>query len=148
MPTNDDNIEWKDCWKKPVRVQYREITKTTEIETREGKLYGYAGKDVLIKGVRGEVYPCKIDIFNDTYTTTAPLSEEQIRAAAAKQIFAELADKKLLDISHYSCDDSYYACPKTKDGEDYHGKGDCNCGAERRIKEVEEIKKKYKVNEK
>ena len=85
MPTNDE-IEWKDCWKKPVKVQYKEITETAEIETREGKLYGYAGKDVLIKGVRGEVYPCKIDIFSDTYTTTAPLSEEQIRAAAAKRI--------------------------------------------------------------
>ena len=55
MKTNDD-IEWKNCWKKPVKVQYKEITTTTEIETREGKLYGYAGKDVLIKGVRGEVY--------------------------------------------------------------------------------------------
>ena len=85
MPTNDE-IEWKDCWKKPVKVQYKEITETAEIETREGKLYGYAGKDVLIKGVHGEVYPCKIDIFSDTYTTTAPLSEEQIRAAAAKRI--------------------------------------------------------------
>ena len=88
MATNAE-IEWKDCWKKSVKVQYKEITETAEIETREGKLYGYAGKDVLIKGVRGEMYPCKIDIFSDTYTTTAPLSEEQIRAAA-KQIFAEL----------------------------------------------------------
>ena len=101
MATNE--IEWKDCWKKPVKVQYKEITETTEIETREGKLYGYAGKDVLIKGVRGEVYPCKIDIFNDTYTTTAPLSEEAIRAEGYKKgqrdavdmIFTEL--QPLLD---------------------------------------------------
>ena len=78
MPTNE--IEWKDCWKKPVKVQYKEITETAEIETREGKLYGYAGIDVLLKGIKGEVYPCKIDTFNDTYTITAPLSEEAIRA--------------------------------------------------------------------
>lgn len=87
---NNDEIGWKDCWKKPVKVQYKEIAETVEIKTREGKLYGYAGKDVLIKGVRGEIYPCKIDIFNATYTTTAPLSEEQIRADTAKQIFKEL----------------------------------------------------------
>ena len=79
MPTTDE-IEWKDCWKKPVKVQYKEITETAVIETREGKLYGYAGIDVLLKGIKGEVYPCKIDIFNATYTTTAPLSEEEIRA--------------------------------------------------------------------
>lgn len=89
---NNDEIGWKDCWKKPVKVQYKEIAETVEIKTREGKLYGYAGKDVLIKGVRGEIYPCKIDIFNATYTTTAPLSEEQIRADTAKQIFKELGD--------------------------------------------------------
>ena len=89
MPTNDE-IEWKDCWKKPVKVQYKEITETIEIETREGKLYGYADKDVLLKGVKGEIYPCKIDIFNATYTTTEPLSEKQIRADTAKQIFSKL----------------------------------------------------------
>ena len=81
MPTNEEP-EWKDCWKKPVKVQYKEITETAEIETREGKLYGYAGKDVLLKGIKGEVYPCKIDIFKATYTTTAPLSEEQIYSEA------------------------------------------------------------------
>ena len=100
---DNDEIEWKDCWKKPVKVQYKEITETAEIETREGKLYGYAGKDVLLKGIKGEVYPCKIDIFNATYTTTAPLSEEAIRAEGYKKgqrdavdmIFTEL--QPLLD---------------------------------------------------
>ena len=75
MPTNE-GIEWKDCWKKPVKIQYKEITETIEIETREGKIYGYAGKDVLLKGIRGEIYPCKIDIFKDTYTTIKPKLEE------------------------------------------------------------------------
>ena len=89
METNDE-IEWKDCWKKPVKVQYKLITETAEIETREGKLYGYAGKDVLLRGIRGEVYPCKIDIFNDTYTTTEPKAEEAIRADTTKQLLAKL----------------------------------------------------------
>ena len=85
-----ENIEWKDCWKKPLKVQYKEITETVEIKTREGTLFGYAGKDVLLKGIKGEVYPCKIDIFNATYTTTAPLSDEEIRTETAKEIFAKL----------------------------------------------------------
>lgn len=68
----DNDTNWKDCWKKPVKVQYREITETAEIETREGKLFGYAGQDVLIRGIKGEVYPCKIDIFKGTYSTTPP----------------------------------------------------------------------------
>ena len=86
----NDGIEWKDCWKKPVKVQYREITETIEIKTREGTLFGYAGKDVLLKGIKGEIYPCKIDIFNATYTTTEPLSDEEIRTETAKEIFAKL----------------------------------------------------------
>ena len=86
----NDEVEWKDCWKKPVKVQYKEITETVEIKTREGTLFGYAGKDVLLKGIKGEVYPCKIDIFNATYTTTAPLSDEEIRTETAKEIFAKL----------------------------------------------------------
>ena len=86
----NDGVEWKDCWKKPVKVQYREITETIEIKTREGTLFGYAGKDVLLKGIKGEIYPCKIDIFNATYTTTEPLSDEEIRTETAKEIFAKL----------------------------------------------------------
>lgn len=70
---------WKDCWKKPVKVQYKEIIKTEEIRTREGKFYGYVGQDVLLKGVKGEVYPCKKEIFAQTYSLEEPRSEEQIR---------------------------------------------------------------------
>ena len=105
MDTNDE-IEWKDCWKKPVKVQYKEITETIEIETREGKLYGYADKDVLLKGVKGEIYPCKIDIFNATYTTLEPLSEEQIRADTAKQIFKELDTIRIPNACEYCMDDA------------------------------------------
>lgn len=92
----DNEENWKDCWKKPVKVQYREITKTEEIVTREGKLYGYAGKDVLIKGIKGEVYPCKIDIFKQTYTTEEPLSEERIRADALSVLGKKLPNTLVL----------------------------------------------------
>lgn len=36
------------------------------IFTLEGKLYANPG-DYIIKGVKGELYPCKPDIFNATY---------------------------------------------------------------------------------
>jgi hypothetical protein len=38
-----------------------------EIETLEGVMRGNGG-DYIIKGVNGEVYPCKPDIFEKTYT--------------------------------------------------------------------------------
>lgn len=36
------------------------------IETLEGKMKGGYG-DYIIKGVEGEIYPCKPDIFHKTY---------------------------------------------------------------------------------
>ena len=36
------------------------------IETLEG-FHNFTPKDVLIIGVKGEIYPCKIDIFEQTY---------------------------------------------------------------------------------
>jgi hypothetical protein len=36
------------------------------IETLEGEMQGLKG-DFIIKGVKGEVYPCKPDIFEATY---------------------------------------------------------------------------------
>lgn len=37
-----------------------------EIETLEGKIYASPG-DWVIKGIKGEFYPCKPDIFEVTY---------------------------------------------------------------------------------
>ena len=37
-----------------------------EIDTLEGTMIGNGG-DYIIKGVHGEVYPCKPDIFEKTY---------------------------------------------------------------------------------
>lgn len=38
-----------------------------EIHTLEGVMLAQEGKDYIIKGVDGELYPCKIDIFEKTY---------------------------------------------------------------------------------
>lgn len=44
---------------------YRPLEYCT-IKTLEGTMRGDAG-DYIIKGVNGEIYPCKPDIFNKTY---------------------------------------------------------------------------------
>lgn len=40
--------------------------KTLQIETLEGEMTAIIG-DYVIKGIKGELYPCKPDIFETTY---------------------------------------------------------------------------------
>ena len=42
-----------------------------EIKTLEGTMIANAG-DYIIQGVNGEIYPCKADIFQKTYTEDKP----------------------------------------------------------------------------
>lgn len=44
-----------------------------EIKTLEGTMVAKAG-DYIIKGVEGEIYPCRADIFEETYE---PVNEAQ-----------------------------------------------------------------------
>ena len=51
------------------------------IQTREGVLKAKAEEDVIIQGVEGEEYPCKIGIFKKTYrvvTMPNPLPPELV----------------------------------------------------------------------
>lgn len=45
------------------------------IPTLEGTMQ-FTPADMLITGVQGEIYPCKRDIFDQTYVPVPPLSEE------------------------------------------------------------------------
>lgn len=45
---------------------YDGIAKTIKIETLEGTMSASIG-DYIIKGIKGEFYPCKPDIFEQTY---------------------------------------------------------------------------------
>lgn len=53
--------------KKPVIIEAYQTEKEMNIETLEGTMKASAG-DWIIKGVHGELYPCKPDIFEKTYT--------------------------------------------------------------------------------
>ena len=52
--------------KKPIAVDFEFATEDGEIETLEGKMT-YQKGDAIITGVKGEKYPCRRDIFNQTY---------------------------------------------------------------------------------
>lgn len=69
--------EWKPARKKPVEVEYRgPYDDPAIIETIEGdfevdeEYIEEHGGYVIIRGVEGEVYPCGLDIFHETYETT------------------------------------------------------------------------------
>lgn len=52
--------------KKPVVIHARRMTEDFTVETLEGVIHGAAG-DWLLRGVRGELYSCKHEIFVETY---------------------------------------------------------------------------------
>lgn len=48
------------------------VNQRIAIDTFEGTVYASIG-DYVIKGVKGEFYPCRKDIFKETYTTEGTL---------------------------------------------------------------------------
>ena len=50
-----------------------------EIKTLEGTMIANAG-DYIIQGVNGEIYPCKADIFQKTYTEDKPKTNAEVAA--------------------------------------------------------------------
>jgi hypothetical protein len=60
------DIEFKPYRKLPVVIQAVKMNEDFIVETLEGKMEGKSG-DYLIRGVKGELYPCRKDIFEETY---------------------------------------------------------------------------------
>ena len=61
----DDVPQWfVDAYNK--REVFRDIDGSCAIRTLEGSMVAQKG-DMIICGVKGEIYPCKPDIFNATY---------------------------------------------------------------------------------
>ena len=52
--------------KKPVIIEAYQTDKEIDIDTLEGVMHASVG-DYIITGVHGEQYPCKPDIFEETY---------------------------------------------------------------------------------
>lgn len=55
----------------PWRVKVDQESRKLRVETLEGHIWATEG-DWIIKGVAGEVYPCKPDIFEATYEPVQP----------------------------------------------------------------------------
>lgn len=71
-PISNEWPEWiREAYAKG--IIYESATYQLTIETKEGKLAVPRGW-IVIKGVRGVIYPCDPDIFFDTYE---PVLEEQ-----------------------------------------------------------------------
>ena len=57
--------------KKPIPIQAIQIFEEFEVETLEGIMRGKPG-DWLLRGIRGELYPCADDIFRESYEEVYP----------------------------------------------------------------------------
>ena len=58
--------KWQLFRKKPIVISAFKTTEQVEIETLEGFMTAEVG-DWIIRGVQGEIYPCKDLIFKETY---------------------------------------------------------------------------------
>ena len=63
--------------KKPAIVEAFHTDEEMVIETLEGNMKANKG-DFIIRGVRGELYPCKEDIFHETYEKVSENGEGTI----------------------------------------------------------------------
>ena len=61
------------------------------VRTLEGYLHASVG-DWIIRGVKGEFYPCKPDIFAATYEPAGAATDVAQRLSAARSIVSALAD--------------------------------------------------------
>ncbi|RLC88063.1 MAG: hypothetical protein DRJ03_04135 [Chloroflexi bacterium] len=63
-----EKVVWRKARKKPVIVEFRKVKGEVEkIWTREGMIYAFPETDFIIRGVEGEIYPIKKEIFYKTY---------------------------------------------------------------------------------
>lgn len=58
--------DFKQAIKKPIPVRCIQMQEAFRVETLEGIVEGKAG-DYLMVGVKGEMYPCAKEIFDETY---------------------------------------------------------------------------------
>ena len=68
--SDDEPKKWRKARKKPVVVEFREVEgkfETIKVKTREGTLTAVKGRDYVIRGVEGELYPISKEIFEKTY---------------------------------------------------------------------------------
>lgn len=61
-----DQAKWVVYRKKPIMIVAKQVEEPCEVETLEGVMKAKAG-DYIIRGIKGEEYPCDKEIFHLTY---------------------------------------------------------------------------------
>ncbi len=75
QPVDPQDVHFRKYRKLPVVVQAIQLNYSFEVVTSKGTMQGNPG-DFLVKGVQGELYPCKAGVFYTTYDTVTPLPEK------------------------------------------------------------------------
>ena len=70
----DEQPEWSEHGGK-VMIVCSPLKTCAYIDTLEGIMTAEIG-DYIIKGIKGEIYPCKADIFEASYNEAIPMIEE------------------------------------------------------------------------
>ena len=58
---------WVETFNEDFSIHFKVERNTLKVKTLEGTSYDVTTSDVIIRGVKGEYYPCKKDIFEETY---------------------------------------------------------------------------------
>lgn len=93
--------------KKPVVVQAVKVNEFIMISTREGAMMADPG-DYIIRGVKGEYYPCKPDIFELTYES----------ASAGATAFISEGARRIIVERHRQVNDENYDAKHDRQHED------------------------------
>ena len=65
--TFEDVVEMKNCMKRPIFVNAKQMQEEFRVASLEGNYKQGKAGDYLMKGVDGELYICDKDIFEKTY---------------------------------------------------------------------------------
>ena len=65
--TPEEIKSWVESFNQKFEDYFDDNGDTLKVKTLEGTSYDIATSDVIIRGVKGEYYPCKKDIFEETY---------------------------------------------------------------------------------
>jgi hypothetical protein len=65
-----NDLKWRNCRKKALVVKAVQMDEDFVVRTLEGDMYAYKG-DYLLMGYHGELYPCRREIFEETYCILA-----------------------------------------------------------------------------
>jgi hypothetical protein len=74
--------------KKPIPIKAVQVHTEVEIKTLEGTMKASPG-DYIIRGVQGELYPCKKEIFEETYQKLLTTEEQQRMRVQANRLYSE-----------------------------------------------------------